>query len=254
MTAMHETRTCRKCGKDKPLNEFGWRDREKTARRTECSDCLAAYRQAYREANRDALAAKSRARYAQNRDAAKAQQAQYREANRETLRERNARWKAKNREAHLSRRRALYAQNAETERAKRKAYVEANRESVRASLRRSYKKRAPERRKRRRDYVRRNWFVLIGARYEALARKYRFDPVNTLTEQEWQAIVDAHDGLCAYCKTDRGNTIDHVLPVSRGGQHTKDNVLPACTSCNSSKGNKTVEEWLATIEEDAEVA
>ena len=39
-------------------------------------------------------------------------------------------------------------------------------------------------------------------------------------------------------------SIDHVVPLSRGGKHEIENLLPACRSCNSSKGAKLLEEWL----------
>ena len=33
-------------------------------------------------------------------------------------------------------------------------------------------------------------------------------------------------------------TQDHVIPLSKGGQHIKENIVPACPSCNSKKGNR----------------
>lgn len=47
---------------------------------------------------------------------------------------------------------------------------------------------------------------------------------------------------CFYCgKT--GGTADHVVPISRGGKHAEGNLVPACRSCNSSKGNLLLVEW-----------
>jgi 5-methylcytosine-specific restriction endonuclease McrA len=37
---------------------------------------------------------------------------------------------------------------------------------------------------------------------------------------------------------------DCVLPVSRGGRYTLDNIAPACRSCNASKCNQEVTTWL----------
>jgi len=48
---------------------------------------------------------------------------------------------------------------------------------------------------------------------------------------------------CVYCG-DRATQVDHVLPWSRGGRTTVDNGVPACASCNASKGPRTPEEWL----------
>lgn len=40
-------------------------------------------------------------------------------------------------------------------------------------------------------------------------------------------------------------TLDHVMPRSRGGSSDPANLVPACRSCNSRKGARTPEEWLA---------
>jgi len=43
---------------------------------------------------------------------------------------------------------------------------------------------------------------------------------------------------CAYCGAKDILTIDHVIPVSRGGKTTFDNCVASCKSCNSNKGNR----------------
>jgi 5-methylcytosine-specific restriction endonuclease McrA len=43
-------------------------------------------------------------------------------------------------------------------------------------------------------------------------------------------------------------TLDHIIPITKGGNHIKDNVVPACGYCNSSKNNKLLEDWLAIKE------
>lgn len=58
-----------------------------------------------------------------------------------------------------------------------------------------------------------------------------------ITPRDWSRLVNRFDGRCAYCSTrTRRLTIDHIIPVSRGGRHSIGNALPACLSCNSSKG------------------
>jgi 5-methylcytosine-specific restriction endonuclease McrA len=45
---------------------------------------------------------------------------------------------------------------------------------------------------------------------------------------------------CQYCgKETRQLTLDHVIPRHRGGQHTWENVVSACISCNRRKAGKT---------------
>ncbi len=67
---------------------------------------------------------------------------------------------------------------------------------------------------------------------------------NDLTDVQWDALVAAWGG-CAYCGSiDRALQRDCVLPISRGGRYTVDNVVPACASCNASKCNAEVTTWL----------
>ncbi|MEJ5253816.1 MAG: HNH endonuclease [Acidimicrobiales bacterium] len=48
-------------------------------------------------------------------------------------------------------------------------------------------------------------------------------------------------GLCQYCGR-KADSIDHVVPRSRGGRHTWDNVVAACARCNSAKRDRLLEE------------
>jgi 5-methylcytosine-specific restriction endonuclease McrA len=52
----------------------------------------------------------------------------------------------------------------------------------------------------------------------------------------WQALVQK--GICHYCGRNVGAenlTMDHVIPVSRGGRSTRGNCVPACKDCNNKK-------------------
>lgn len=64
-----------------------------------------------------------------------------------------------------------------------------------------------------------------------------------LTLLEWETILATYSHKCAYCGSTNRITQDHVQPLSRGGTDSPDNVVPACKSCNSKKGDKTPVEW-----------
>jgi 5-methylcytosine-specific restriction endonuclease McrA len=65
-----------------------------------------------------------------------------------------------------------------------------------------------------------------------------------LTDLQWQLLVTAWGG-CAYCgATDNALQRDCILPISRGGRYTLENCVPACRSCNASKGGEEVTHWL----------
>ena len=67
----------------------------------------------------------------------------------------------------------------------------------------------------------------------------------TFTLVEAGELFDEYVGLCAYCQ-ESATTLDHVVPISKGGAHSKANLVPACKSCNSSKHDKTLIVWLTT--------
>lgn len=56
-----------------------------------------------------------------------------------------------------------------------------------------------------------------------------------------RAVYRHWKGICGICREPVGLdefTIDHIVPLSRGGPHLFDNMQPAHRACNSRKGNK----------------
>ena len=66
---------------------------------------------------------------------------------------------------------------------------------------------------------------------------------NTMRSVVAPSIYQEYGYCCFYCGSLDKLTIDHKLPISRGGDNDFNNLVPACRSCNSRKHNKTIEEW-----------
>lgn len=49
-----------------------------------------------------------------------------------------------------------------------------------------------------------------------------------------QVVFSTHGRQCVYCGNE-ATAIDHVIPKAKGGTDTLDNLVPACTRCNSIK-------------------
>jgi hypothetical protein len=65
-----------------------------------------------------------------------------------------------------------------------------------------------------------------------------------LMRSEIGPLIYARDGYkCTYCGSKKDLSVDHIVPVSRGGSNENDNLVTACRSCNSSKGDKMLNEW-----------
>jgi 5-methylcytosine-specific restriction endonuclease McrA len=58
-------------------------------------------------------------------------------------------------------------------------------------------------------------------------------------------VMRRDGGVCNHCGSTENPHLDHKLPASRGGLPTAENLWVLCKSCNVSKRNRTVDEWLA---------
>lgn len=88
------------------------------------------------------------------------------------------------------------------------------------------------------------------------------DPAHTARERNkarelrrtgwWQALLQR--GECHYCHKHfppEALTMDHVIPVARGGTSTRGNIVPACAACNRTKRHLTpVEQTLRALEDE----
>jgi 5-methylcytosine-specific restriction endonuclease McrA len=55
-------------------------------------------------------------------------------------------------------------------------------------------------------------------------------------------IYKRDNHTCQYCESTQRLTIDHVIPKCRGGEDTWENLVVACSSCNTKKGNTLLEQ------------
>lgn len=96
---------------------------------------------------------------------------------------------------------------------------------------------------------------------------YTLDPKNTdpkriakerekaqkLKKSQWWKN-QIQNGICRYCQKKFKSselTMDHVVPIARGGTSTPGNVVPSCRSCNQSKKLETpVEDLFRKLEEE----
>lgn len=65
------------------------------------------------------------------------------------------------------------------------------------------------------------------------------------SDAEWQAMLRRFDHRCAYCGRRAAGelTMDHVVPLIKGGRHALANILPACIDCNGHKSDLLIVQW-----------
>ncbi len=129
------------------------------------------------------------------------------------LRARRPKLKAQRHEDYLKHRRGYVARS--------KAWAEAHPENRKDSIRRNSSKRRAQK---------------------------ATTTVQDISAQDVRKLFESTNGRCVYCGAKTKLTLDHVVPLSRGGIHALENLVGACFSCNSSKGNKLTEEWLVAID------
>lgn len=62
--------------------------------------------------------------------------------------------------------------------------------------------------------------------------------VGNYTPAEWKALCAEYDYKCAKCGQQVPLTVDHVIPLSKGGSNSIDNIQPLCQRCNSGKKDR----------------
>lgn len=68
------------------------------------------------------------------------------------------------------------------------------------------------------------------------------------SEEAWRQLLDHFGHKCAYCERAVGKLEqDHVVPLSKGGSHIADNIVPACRSCNARKSTRSLADFLAQL-------
>lgn len=208
------TKTCSRCKRGLPFDKFYKKNTSKDGLTSHCRDC--------------AKTPESRAKQAAHVRA-------YRQRHPEKVNE----WARKNPERYKELQRSWRQRNYETVTAKEKAYRDSHKEDVRRRTREWQVKN-------REHYneLQRNWRKTNRAtvkRSEAARRKRVEDAVAySISEKEMRRL---YDSPCFACGTTDNITIDHLIPLSRGGRHSAGNYAPMCMSCNTSKGSLTWIEW-----------
>lgn len=77
--------------------------------------------------------------------------------------------------------------------------------------------------------------------YTNRRRALKYASKENISLHEWELVKAKYKYKFIACKSIRKLTIDHVVPLSRGGHDGKDNIQPLCQSCNSKKSSKIID-------------
>lgn len=94
-----------------------------------------------------------------------------------------------------------------------------------------YKAHSEERREYQKQYNRDHPEVCKNCKHKRRVTEKQGD----LTSEDFKAVVSRP---CTYCGSTVDIQLDHIVPLSKGGKHTRANVQPLCQRCNLKKYNK----------------
>jgi 5-methylcytosine-specific restriction endonuclease McrA len=109
-----------------------------------------------------------------------------------------------------------------------------------SEVRSKYRQENPDKcRAQRNNYVSRN-----RARRNSWQHNYRVKKQangGTYTQKEWLELCNKFGNKCLCCGQREKLTVDHIIPISKGGQNTIANIQPLCAKCNSKKGAQIID-------------
>lgn len=219
-----ELKTCSRCGLQKPLDDFHKDAKKPQGRYPVCKACRKPLSEASYSANRDGILAREKVRRAgtwSEISRKRRENPEYVEYLKEYLKQYYV--------EHPEKWEGLYWKNPEKHRRDARVYRVNNPEKVRTSVM-AWRERNPE-------------AIALGhhRRKAALAAVE-----DTLTPQQLGEILEFFDFRCGFCLVDLRTlprvlrTWDHLLPISRGGTNTAENVVPCCKPCNSRKKDRHI--------------
>lgn len=135
--------------------------------------------------------------------------------------------------------------NGEKARDAMRRWRETHRDADRSNKRAYYAANTDRERLRTGDYARRNPEIRRVIRHQRRGREMAAE--GSFTHAEWRALLQDHDGRCAYCGETRLLTADHKIALARGGSNRIDNILPACRRCNQRKHTSSEREFRVRL-------
>lgn len=228
------TRACNKCGTEYPRTPEFWNLQKRHVDGLEevCKRCASS---------------RSREWYAANRERARAQGKQYRDSNRERVLEGKLRYRAANKERVKSGVDAWKSANRGRISEWGKQYRAANAAAIAEKKRADYLANPEIAKQRAREWVQANP-ERVSMRTARRRAAFKNAP-GVFTEDDLIRQFEKQQGECFYCHRDLAGqgTIDHYIPLSKGGTNWPDNIVLACWPCNNAKRAKLPSEFRPQV-------
>lgn len=242
-----ETKICNKCKRELPMSFDYFTKTNKGDISALCKECKSKYDKEYRIKNKEKIVNRNKEYYKNNTDKAKQRDERVKKWRREN-KERVEKYRLDNKEKIREKNKNYWEENKDEEKSRTRIWREQNKDRIK-----NYRQATKERSK----LVTRSWYCERGgneiSRINCNKRRAKKkELVRDFSKKEWEYCKDYFrnengDLTCAYC----GEVVEkvqqeHFIPLSKNGNYTKDNILPACGQCNQSKNNTSFDEWYIT--------
>jgi len=199
------------------------------------------YNTTYYEENKKRLLDDKKMYYQENKNTIKERDGLYYKHNKEIIIKKAKTYYQNNKDHKVQYNLDYYAKNKEGICQKSKLYYQENRE-----FKKEYSKKYNEINKEKVKEKNRKWRTENRGKYNIIqqrreARKRLLE--STLTFKQWEKIKKDFNNKCAYCGKEKKLEQEHFLPISKGGEYTHNNIIPACRNCNCSKRDNLFNEW-----------
>jgi len=162
------------------------------------------------------------AKYVAERNETKERNRRWRRDNPDKIKDQHRRWRSANPHKSAEYSRRYKQKNPDKAKARADKYQKENCQKL-LERARQWKRAHPD--------VQRAW--------EHRRRSRELDAVGYYTPEEWSDRVAEYGGICPRCRTPWTRpTVDHIVPLSKGGTNWIWNIQPLCGSCNSAKKDR----------------
>jgi len=228
-----KSKLCYTCKNELPVNMFSKDNTKKDGLYFQCKACNKEY-------------------YLRNKERKLLKQKQWYEENKVQVQQ----YYQENKEVICEKKREHYKENIKKERLRTKLWKKNNRERVIAYRKqyndehkeyyKEYYKNLSKEVKEKRNIYSKNFKMENRDKYIKYAQIRRAKKKllsHTLTVEQWEKIKKAFINKCAYCGQELQLEQEHFIPLSKGGEYTHNNIIPACKSCNCSKRDEDFFQW-----------
>lgn len=216
------------------------------------------YHREYYQKNREKLRKRAREYGEENKEQRSEKMKEYYEKNKEDIKEKRKEYYYDNREECIERAVKWGKENKDKKHRNQKRYYEKkkkeNTEHFNRKAMREYNRNKKLSRKKLREYRAKNPLKVRFWKHNRRARCNGTVVDKTHMTEEFEKAVleklEEQDYRCIYCGLDikEGFSLDHMTPLSRGGENIVENIDLTCIECNTRKSTRTKEEYLKVLE------